>query len=322
LLAWSRADLQAYAQAQGLLFRHDPSNNDLSLRRNRLRYEILPLLESFNPQVKASLARTASLLQADAHIVEEAVWAALGRLAEWESESAVYVERAGFLALPEGLQRGLLRALFRDLAPLGTGELSAQQVLKACSFIAENRAPAALNLPAEVWLTLGYDGFSLHLGRDLPYPLGLPHLSKGRVVPLDPASVKRLENGWELYSYWVHEGRSPHVKNEDPFEVTLALPPNAELNLRTRREGDKFTPLGMEGRQKRLSDVFSNLKIPHGLRERVPLLTINDQIAWFVAPSANGIVQRVGAAFAVKPDSADILRLRWRQTEAESSGRA
>jgi hypothetical protein len=67
----------------------------------------------------------------------------------------------------------------------------------------------------------------------------------------------------------------------------------------------------MNGHSQKLSDVFVNLKVPQGLRNRVPLLTVNEEIAWFVAPTASGVQGRLSERFAVKPDSDSILRVRW-----------
>jgi tRNA(Ile)-lysidine synthase len=62
LLAVSRAELAAYAQAQGLSWVEDPSNTDTHYARNYLRQCVLPLLTARWPQASASLARSAAQL--------------------------------------------------------------------------------------------------------------------------------------------------------------------------------------------------------------------------------------------------------------------
>ena len=63
LLDVSRADVLDHLRERGLAWREDPSNADPAHRRNRVRHELLPYLEArFNPEIRAALARTASLL--------------------------------------------------------------------------------------------------------------------------------------------------------------------------------------------------------------------------------------------------------------------
>ena len=51
--------------------------------------------------------------------------------------------------------------------------------------------------------------------------------------------------------------------------------------IRNRKDGDRFIPYGMKG-QKKLKDFFIDLKIPKEERELVPLLCIDEDIAWVV----------------------------------------
>jgi len=67
LLDTPRADLLAYAQANGLAWIEDPSNADAAFDRNFLRERVLPLLRERWPHAAAAFARSASLLaEADA----------------------------------------------------------------------------------------------------------------------------------------------------------------------------------------------------------------------------------------------------------------
>lgn len=76
LLNFSREQTGQYCQIQKLPICIDPTNFDLSYRRNRIRLELLPYLrQHFNPQVENSLARTASLLEAEADFLEQSALA-------------------------------------------------------------------------------------------------------------------------------------------------------------------------------------------------------------------------------------------------------
>jgi tRNA(Ile)-lysidine synthase len=77
LLHARRSDIEAYLNALGQPWREDSTNRHLTFTRNRIRHELLPLLEGWNPKLREHLAQMAEL----AHD-EEAWWKAeLARLA-------------------------------------------------------------------------------------------------------------------------------------------------------------------------------------------------------------------------------------------------
>jgi tRNA(Ile)-lysidine synthase len=71
--------------------------------------------------------------------------------------------------------------------------------------------------------------------------------------------------------------------------------------LRTRRPGDRFQPLGMDGQTAKLADFLTNQKVPRAIRDRLPLLVGEVGILWVcgwrVAERAR--VQNVTAQVAV-----------------------
>ncbi|MFN8567736.1 MAG: hypothetical protein U0Z44_09505 [Kouleothrix sp.] len=60
-MASSRAEIERYRAAHGLVPQHDPSNHDLSATRNRIRHELIPHLIDYNPHIVAALGRTARI---------------------------------------------------------------------------------------------------------------------------------------------------------------------------------------------------------------------------------------------------------------------
>jgi tRNA(Ile)-lysidine synthase len=52
------------------------------------------------------------------------------------------------------------------------------------------------------------------------------------------------------------------------------------MELRTRRSGDRFCPLGMGGHTTAISEFMINVKVPRHLRHGWPLLLGNSGIAW------------------------------------------
>jgi tRNA(Ile)-lysidine synthase len=120
LLQTKRSEIEAYLNALGQPWREDSTNRHLTFTRNRIRHELLPLLEGWNPRLREHLAQMAKL----AHD-EEAWWQAeLARLApqlilpgrpargggrEAGEGAGLAIEVGRLAALAPALQRRLLR---------------------------------------------------------------------------------------------------------------------------------------------------------------------------------------------------------------------
>jgi tRNA(Ile)-lysidine synthetase-like protein len=104
---------------------------------------------------------------------------------------------------------------------------------------------------------------------------------------------------WTFEAAPLDPGADLAAIHADPLASALAVPMDCRLTLRARRSGDRFRPRGSGGHSQKLSDTLINLRVPAAWRDRVLLLVIGDEIAWFVAPTADGLRGRVGDSFAV-----------------------
>jgi len=118
LLQVTRAEVLAYCQARQLHPRLDETNETADYLRNRVRRELLPLLEQYNPGIRAVLARLADTAAADLEIIEYAAEQALSqtlwRAAPRDPQRLTFDRRA-WQALPAGLQRATLRRAVQRL---------------------------------------------------------------------------------------------------------------------------------------------------------------------------------------------------------------
>jgi tRNA(Ile)-lysidine synthase len=85
LVGWARRrETEVYCRERGVDFRVDAMNMDEGFARVRVRRQLLPLLESFNPRVVESLSRTAELLREDALALNAVAEELLNRASEEE----------------------------------------------------------------------------------------------------------------------------------------------------------------------------------------------------------------------------------------------
>ncbi len=112
LLRISRAEIEQYCREQKLQPRHDATNDALHHTRNRIRHELLPFLERYNPNIRTTLTRLADTVASDVEIVEQATQAAFDRIAR-PAGAGIEIDRQAWRALPQGLQRATLREAVR-----------------------------------------------------------------------------------------------------------------------------------------------------------------------------------------------------------------
>lgn len=279
-----REETIVYCAAHGLRPRFDPSNESLDFLRNRLRHQLIPILESYNPRFREVLKRTAHSLAADHEILLQVVENAWSESVVQQTDNFIAFDIPTLTKQPLGLQRHLIR---RSLELLRPDNLD-------ITFAALERAVHFINDPAHRSRTeLGSD---LHLLRegalvylltdDVALPIERwPQMPEGQdVIPLSVPGAVSLAGGWKMTSErWnmaslaMDQARA----NDDPFQVWLdANLLSGALELRVRHDGDRFEPLGMDGHEMKLSDFFINVKLPQRARDRWPLLCMGDKVVW------------------------------------------
>lgn len=115
MLAVSREQTAAFCAAQGIPVWRDAYNDDPRFARNRIRADVMPLLQTFNPNAESALARTAQLLREDAALLEEQSFDLFSRCVTGSLETGVvHLCRAQLARAPVSLQRRVLRRVLRE----------------------------------------------------------------------------------------------------------------------------------------------------------------------------------------------------------------
>jgi tRNA(Ile)-lysidine synthase len=301
LLDTTRAEVEAYCAARGLHPRRDETNTDTRFWRNRLRHELLPLLEQYNPRLRAVLARTATVLAGEHAIVQAHLDALWGQVVTpgLPADGRVVFDRGRWLALAIPEQRALLRAAVQRLRQAARlRDVDFTPVEAAVEFSRRAAPGQACDLLAGLRLAVVRDAVVVHAwGTDPP---ALAH--DGPL--LDAAGA--LAGGWRFSVEAVAWAPGETLPGPDtPWtayvdEGALREPPC----VRARRPGDRFRPLGMDGHHLKLSDFLINEKIALGLRDRWPLVVSGAEIVWVAG-------LRLDERYKVGPDTRRIVRLRF-----------
>ena len=117
LLPWTRQETEAYCREHGIRYLTDASNADTTYFRNRLRHDLLPQLESYNPQIRQSLARSAQALQGDYELLNQLVDSAWDRSVVASGGCYVSFDLSQLREMPLALRRNLFRRAAFALKP-------------------------------------------------------------------------------------------------------------------------------------------------------------------------------------------------------------
>lgn len=134
LLALARSDIEAYCADKDLAYVTDASNFDTTIARNRIRHELLTVLESYNPAVVEALGRLALSAEEDNAYIREEAQKLRAESLFIEAASWVLFDRAKLLNRHHTLIKKLVRACVQDVAR-GRSPLRFEQAEQACSMI-------------------------------------------------------------------------------------------------------------------------------------------------------------------------------------------
>jgi len=294
LLLAERSAIDAYLQHYQITPRQDPSNQDTTFFRNRLRHHIIPALEQVSPQLRSRLGQLASVVAADYDFLESACRQQLERLSQWQTPTTLILDREGWQMLPLALRRGVLRlALFQLLPALR--DLGFVNVERARQLGERGEVGKVAQLPASLWLRVGYGELIIGVGADQP-PANAPQLPDERPIPLSLPGQVTLAGGWQIRASQGQWTEAEIAGNPHPFRATIQLPPGTPLLLRPRQPGERIMPLGMAGHSTSLKKLMNQRHIPTPLRPLWPLVATPHHPVWLVGYDLDHRVQVTDAS--------------------------
>ncbi|MFN2168917.1 MAG: tRNA lysidine(34) synthetase TilS, partial [Anaerolineae bacterium] len=302
LLGIPRGEIERYCAEAGLQPRFDRSNEDLTFHRNRIRHELLPMLESYNPAIRRVLVHTAGVMAGDAETLQAVLDNTWRDLARPEISGEIRIDLAGWRALGLGLQRAMLRqAIYRLRRDLR--DINWEHVERAVWLAREGTTGQSATLAGGLALTIDY--CDLRIGPEQPGAgegAKRDVLSIGEELLLAAPGETILPGGWRAI---VEPSESrPAAGAARSWESWLdAEWVGSHLLLRPRRPGDRFQPQGMGGHSVKLNAFMIDRKVPRSVREGWPLLEGRNGLAWVCG-------LRVDERAAVRPDSTDLWHVR------------
>jgi tRNA(Ile)-lysidine synthase len=278
LLSIKKAEILEYCNAKHLEFVEDASNRDSAFFRNRIRNELIPLLETYNPKLKNHLLSLGNIAQTDYQLLENFA------NPNWQDcmleigQNFVLLNAHKILLLPQSQSRWIVQRVFHHLKPEDR-EIDFASVARFLEFIQSPSRTGKIDWIKNITLTL--DDTTLYAcdqsgpALDFTYPqinseyihwtgtgevaLSKKYAIRGKIIKLDG------------------DVRIPVDSAQAWMDLDTIRTP---IVIRRWKFGDRFEPFGFAGRTVKLSDFWNNAHLPKRARKNYPVLESGGQIIW------------------------------------------
>lgn len=322
LIRLTRKEILAYLERLGIAWLHDPTNMDVRFDRNRVRHQLIPLLEKdYNANLVQILNRTASICFEEDRWIDEQLAPLLTQSVVYRDSASMTLRVDSLIHEPRPVQRRIIRAALR----LWLGDLqrfSAGHIEKILALLPDRQPHRRLHLPRcieaeRTAIGLCFQRFreNMHGRPQAARPAEKVEFSHMIDTAEDlPAVIEipeaRLRLAFRIERAIGHAIDHEVIRSCGPHRAFFDLDRLAfPLVIRNAKPGDRISPFGLQGTQK-LKKLFIDQKIPKPERPRLPLVIGGETILWVVG------VRRSGQA-VIDEQTLHVLRV-----EAESIDRA
>jgi len=263
LLPFSSEQILSYCHAFNLKYYHDHTNFSTEYARNKLRLELIPLIErEYNSQFRHHLVQLAAIVEADDRELTEQTLQLLPKLTYWEY-GVLHLRREEFSQLSTAFQR---------------------RVLQMCATSIRNSVPwYSLEHIEKLRELIGnHNIFTYKLPQLTVYGLANSIMFGEPELPAWEPAVLPVPGELVLGNYHIKseilavgEDITTHANSEDFDYDQLKLP----LFVRKRQAGDQMCVFGQHS-AKKLKDLLIDAKVPRIIRDHIPVVCDQEDIIW------------------------------------------
>jgi tRNA(Ile)-lysidine synthase len=267
LLTINRDDLLRYLKAIGVEFVVDSSNDSARHLRNRVRNELIPMIErNYVP----GFARRLIELGRELRDADEFIAMTAERELHTRLNGLGKLELSGF----DQLHPALAAAMMRRFLAIRTGTLrriDRVHIRGLMDLCCAGPSNGKLDLPGGWRAIRTYATLSIELRRPISHERYAVELVKSGLTVIEPAACR-----FEATLTSPDAAALPEDLHQAVFDADRLPGPLIARNI---LHGDRIAPLGMAGSRK-VKDVFIDYKLPPGHRVSYPLIASGEHIVW------------------------------------------
>jgi tRNA(Ile)-lysidine synthase len=267
LLHVRRSEIEDYCQANGLTPRHDHTNDDAAYTRNKIRLELIPLMDECSDGTAVrSLSRLADHAGEDKDYFDALIEDIIQESCEFENSVSANIPLAVLSDNHPAIVHRLITTIFSKLGLVQ--DITTAHIEAAYNLIATARTGSSIDFPGDYKLEIAYERAKFTAGRDSRL--------RGNDASVSLRPPSRNPAIKEQAAVTFPAGVCPQDSSDNsPSSITLDEDALKSANLtpiwRKWRPGDIMHPNGMTG-SKKLQDIFTDMKIPKNERDEILIL--------------------------------------------------
>lgn len=278
ILDIKKREILEYLDKNNIPYAIDHTNFQNDYTRNKIRLDIVPILEEINPNVIDSVFSLSALAKDDLKILDKVVDDKFKEMAK-VSQGEISFDKEKF----DQIDPALLRRILRKAVEILKGQIK--------DFSKENLDDFLKIRNLETGKVLIKDDLSLRKSYDSYILEEITNEEKNQSEKNLGDQDTIFYNGFYIKTSIINSDKYKKDKNVGYFDYDLLDFP---LKVRTRRPGDRFVPLGHK-REKKLKDFLSDQKIDRKLRDELPLILSKDKIIWLAPLRISDEFKVIGA---------------------------
>lgn len=342
LLDIDRDEIEEYCRKNNLNPRTDSTNLKTIYTRNKVRLELIPFItRNFNTDIVESVNRMAGLVRDDYLYLESITSELYNECLLKKSDYGVELDIEKINEYHNAIRKRVIRQAI-DKAKGNLTSIESVHVDKIIELCMEGRTGAEIHLPQGVRVRKSYNILKIYVDGEIH---GKTHRNEGiygGVLKRDKEKIKffkkvlvpgitileeldtlleavildkklfdveifkalRYNSLVQFFDYdkLCQDSLNKSNSNQDNLsEDNLSQ----DINIRSRQEGDIFSPYKCKGTQK-LKKFFINNKVPREIRDTIPLVAKGKEIVWVVG-------YKISDKFKITENTRSILRLEYRK---------
>lgn len=255
LINTERSEIESYCKENGLAYVTDSTNSEIDYTRNRIRHCVMPEMRRINPQIISALCRMAELAESDNEYIEAEAEKAYEKYVTLKDGQAVY-------SMNKQLHKAVEKRVFIKMAETVGAKLDFEKT-EAIERLAENGKT----------------------GKSTDITGGRAEISYNNII----IGKKKQKCGFDV----LFENKSVYIPECGLYAVPesggIILPENAEIRIRSRRNGDKIKVNGMT---KKIKDIFIAKKIPRSERDNIPVVTVDGEVVYIHGAASADVLKK------------------------------
>ena len=293
ILFLQREEIEWYCEKNNLNPRIDKSNMERNYSRNKIRLDIIPYMkENFNSDLVTVINRMADTLKEDNELIESVIDEYLFKYCKVEKDYLII--RSDIIACKSVIINRVIRK--------ATSIISGSGYNIEAKHIASIRK--LLNLGTNKRVDLPNGLYAENVYGDIY--LRKMESKEDKYCQEVVINKDDIESEFSFGAYSIKFEVLENVKNikfaDNSFIKYFNYDKiNGNIIIRTRKNGDKMIPLGMNGRKK-IKDIFIDSKVSVSQRDIVPIIQFDDEVAWLVG-------LKVSNEYKVTKDTKKLLKI-------------